>query len=183
MEDVHLCVLTFDNEVKRALPLASLWELKLPDISLMGGGASNLGAALTFLLKAAGEELIQRSETSKGDYPPLVFLLSHGYPSDLSGFQSQSAARNVRAMNKACFVACLIGLNDDPSLYLEATDTVFQIESTEVDLFFNFVGSAITYRFSWDADRSANETGDFHDALLVKFSEFRWCSALKATSK
>jgi uncharacterized protein YegL len=181
LEVVHLSVLTFDSEVRRALPLTSLWELKLPDLSLMGAGASNLGAALKFLWNTAGEEIVPRSETSKGDHPPLVFLLTHGDPSDFGRYQS--TIKNVRAMNKACFVACLIGLKCDPNQYLEATNTVLQIESTEIELFFNFVGSAVNYRFNWDADRSADETGDFKDALLGKFSELRWCSAPRATTQ
>ncbi len=80
IETVYLSVITFDSTAKQIVPLTSV-ELFTPP-TLKAEGNTALGAAITLLDQVLDRELHPNTEGRKGDYRPLVFLLTDGAPTD-----------------------------------------------------------------------------------------------------
>jgi uncharacterized protein YegL len=87
LESVHLSIITFDREVKDVLPLTELENLTLPDINTPDSGPTHLGMALELLYERCNKEFIRGSVTQKGDWKPLLFVMTDGKPSDMAKYQ------------------------------------------------------------------------------------------------
>ncbi len=83
LETVCVSIITFDSKVEQILPLTELEKLQLPDIQVPEAGATFLGAALDLLCQRYDEEVNMGSHEQKGDWMPLLFLLTDGKPSDI----------------------------------------------------------------------------------------------------
>lgn len=79
-ETVHLSVITFSRDAREVVPLTELMAFRAPKLSVRSGTA--LGAALRLLVECMRRDVVKTTSTSKGDYKPLVFLLTDGQPTD-----------------------------------------------------------------------------------------------------
>ena len=75
-----LSVITFASSARQLSPLTELVRFNIPKL-VMGSGTS-LGAALELLEKSMAKEVRTASSENKGDYKPLVFILTDGEPTD-----------------------------------------------------------------------------------------------------
>ena len=82
LESLYLSVITFDREVHQVLPLTALDQVLVPNITTPDSGPTHLGAALELLIQKIKVEVHQSTETSKGDWMPLLFVMTDGKPSD-----------------------------------------------------------------------------------------------------
>jgi uncharacterized protein YegL len=80
LESVFLSVITYDAKARLECPLTPLIDFQEPKLNLRPG--TSLGAALTLLADRIQSEVRKTSYESKGDYRPLVLLLTDGQPSD-----------------------------------------------------------------------------------------------------
>ncbi|TAE85595.1 MAG: VWA domain-containing protein [Verrucomicrobia bacterium] len=80
LESVFLSVITYDAKAQLECPLTPLIDFQEPKLNLWPG--TSLGAALTLLADRIQSEVRKTSYESKGDYRPLVLLLTDGQPSD-----------------------------------------------------------------------------------------------------
>lgn len=80
LQTVHLAVITFATAAQMVTPLTDLLKFKPPHLT--ADGATAMGAALALLNQSLDNDLIPNSNFQKGDYRPLVFLLSDGDPTD-----------------------------------------------------------------------------------------------------
>ncbi len=80
LESVYLSVITFASRAKVAVPLTSLIDFQEPKLTVAPG--TSLGAALLLLVERIRTEVVKTSQTTKGDYRPLVLLLTDGQPTD-----------------------------------------------------------------------------------------------------
>lgn len=80
LETVFLSVITFATAAKQLVPLTDVISFVAPE--LVAGGKTDLGAALRLLLERIDVEVVKSSTTTKGDWKPVVFILSDGGPSD-----------------------------------------------------------------------------------------------------
>lgn len=95
LETLYLSIIEFNSAAKQILPLTSVLQIEIPELSAKG--RSNMGAALKLLKERILEEVkIQDIQIGiKGDYKPIVYLLTDGGPSD-------SWKNNLRNLKKGC---------------------------------------------------------------------------------
>jgi uncharacterized protein YegL len=108
LETAYLSVITFSREAKQVMPLTELLDFQPPRFSVRPGTA--LGAALRLLLRCLKDDVRKTSETIKGDYKPLVFILTDGEPTD----DWELAANEVKSANNPKIAnICAIGCGPD----------------------------------------------------------------------
>lgn len=146
LETVHLCIITFDIEAREVLPLTPLDEVVLPEIKAPDAGATFLGAALELLVQRVDREVIRSSSEQKGDWRPLLFVMTDGSPSDLHLYREMVAA--VKQRNFGHIVACAAG----PKAKLEPlealTETVVSLDTSDsatFTSFFKWVSASVAF--------------------------------------
>ncbi len=144
LESVHISIITFDREVKQLLPLTDLEHLQLPEIIPPESGPTNMGEALLMLCDQIDREIIRSTEEEKGDWRPLLFLMTDGKPSDLAKFRE--AVPRVKTKNFGAVVACAAGAEAVDSFLKELTDTVVHLDTADSSTlmsFFKWVSASI----------------------------------------
>jgi uncharacterized protein YegL len=131
----YLSVITFARQAKQVVPLTELIQFQPPTLAVRTG--TNLGAALKLLLECLRRDVVQTTPTTKGDYKPLVFLLTDGQPTD----DYRPAAAAVRAANNpkiANIYAIGCGPDVDTDVLREVTDIVLQMPDMTPEAFKKF---------------------------------------------
>ena len=80
LETAFLSIITFDSSARQLTPLTELMVFKEP--ALQAGGATALGGALTVLADCVKNEVRTSTAEQKGDWKPLVFIMTDGAPTD-----------------------------------------------------------------------------------------------------
>jgi len=143
IETVYLSVITFDSTAKQIVSLTSVESFKPPTLKAEGNTA--LGAAITLLNDALDRELHPNVEGRKGDYRPLIFLLTDGAPTDL--WKDPVGKLKSRTINKiGSLVALGCGPNVNTETLKEITNDVIRMSDANPDSlhqFFKWVSSSI----------------------------------------
>jgi len=92
LESAVLSVITFSKVAKQVVPLSDPTDFMLPRLVIRPGTA--LGSAIEVLINCLDHEIVTTTESKKGDYRPLVFLLTDGQPTD----QWTQAADKLKAL-------------------------------------------------------------------------------------
>lgn len=144
LESVCISIITFDREVKQLMPLTELEILQLPEITTPESGPTNMGAALLLLCDKVDTETIKSTAEKKGDWRPLLFLMTDGNPSDLADFRE--AIPKVKSKNFAGIIACAAGAESQNKYLKELTDTVVHLDTADSSTlmsFFKWVSASI----------------------------------------
>ena len=136
LESVHLSIITFDREVKVLVPLTELEVFQLPDIQTPDSGPTHLGEALELLMKRVNSEVIRTTNDRKGDWMPLLFIMTDGSPSDLMVFRE--AVPKMKALQFGNIIACAAGPKAKESFLKEITDNVVSLDTTDANTFGSF---------------------------------------------
>ena len=80
LETAWLSVIVFAGKVRKLVNLTELTSVVAP--SLPVGGGTSLGKALTFLTDEIDANVKRNSADAKGDWKPIVFLITDGKPTD-----------------------------------------------------------------------------------------------------
>ena len=136
LESVHLSIITFDVEAREYLPLTPLDEVKLGEVVVPDAGATFLGAALELLLQRVDRDIKKTSEEAKGDWRPLLFVMTDGSPSDLYAYRE--AISQVKTRNFGSILACAAGPKAKQEILLELTDRVVTLDTMDSAAFSGF---------------------------------------------
>lgn len=154
LETAYLSVITFNSSARQVTPLTELMLFKEPQLS--AGGATALGAALRLLADCIKSEVRKSTETQKGDWRPLVFILTDGAPTD----DWREAAAVLKTTKPANIIACAAGAYADATVLKEITECVLMMNTLSAgDLaqFFAWVSSSVKMSSkSLDAKPGAN---------------------------
>ncbi|HDC91792.1 TPA_asm: VWA domain-containing protein, partial [Klebsiella pneumoniae] len=80
LETAFVSVITFSSSAHQAVPLTDLLSFNLP--SLTASGTTALGEALSLIANRIDSEVMKTTADTKGDWRPLVFLMTDGAPTD-----------------------------------------------------------------------------------------------------
>ncbi|WP_119025748.1 VWA domain-containing protein [Acinetobacter soli] len=136
LESVHLSIITFDLEARVYLPLTPLDQVQLTDIDVPSAGATFMGAALELLAEQVTQQLQKSTDEVKGDWRPLLFMMTDGSPSDVYAYQQ--AIPVTQQLNFASIVACAAGPKAKQDHLLQLTDKVVVLDTMDAASFAGF---------------------------------------------
>lgn len=139
LETVSISIITYDREVKQLLPLTPIDEFRIPEIETPESGPTHMGAALEMLCDRVGKEVRRGTQEQKGDWMPLLFLMTDGKASDKAVFNE--AVERVKGCQFASIVCLAAGPKAKTDDLLLLTDNVYQIDSVD--------GSTLIKFFKW----------------------------------
>ena len=145
LESVSLCVITFDGKVNEVLPLTPLENVVLPEIICPESGPTFLGEALHYICDKVARDIRKSSAESKGDWRPLLFVMTDGKPSDTQAYNE--AIPRVQQADFATVIACAAGPKSVPDQLKQLTPRVVSLDtmdSSSFSSFFHWVSSAVT---------------------------------------
>ncbi|OLE33068.1 MAG: tellerium resistance protein TerY [Cyanobacteria bacterium 13_1_40CM_2_61_4] len=140
LETAYLSVITFSNTAQQVSPLTELMSFQEP--TLEARGATALGEALKVLDQCIESEVRKSTPTQKGDWKPLVFLMTDGQPTD----SWESAADVLKQKRLSNIIACAAGPGADETLLKRITEMVVVLNNVQPDTlkaFFKWVSSSI----------------------------------------
>jgi len=144
LETVHISIITYDREVKQIMPLTPIDDLQMPEIVVPDSGPTNMGAALRMLCSKVDIEVFKGTKEQKGDWMPLLFLMTDGKPSDIQEFNN--VIPEVKKRDFASIVCCAAGPKAKTDKLLALTDKVYQIDTLDRNVlmkFFKWVSGVI----------------------------------------
>lgn len=136
LETVCVSIITFNSKVEQILPLTELENLQLPDIHVPDSGATFLGAALDLMCQCYDEEVNLGSCEQKGDWMPIMFVLTDGKPADLVAYDE--AIQKVKDHQFTNIVACAAGPKAKTEPLKKLTDNVFTLDTMDSNTFKKF---------------------------------------------
>jgi uncharacterized protein YegL len=142
LESVYVSFITFDRDVKTLVPLTALEDLRVPDLVPPESGPTHLGLALEELCRRVDAEVLKNAEHSKGDWRPMLFIMTDGSPSDMSKYKEMIP--EVRRRNFATIVACAAGPKAKKDDLVPLADHVVSLDTTDSSTFAAF--------FQWVSD-------------------------------
>ncbi len=144
LESVSISIITFDKEVKQILPLTPLDELQLPEITTPESGPTHTGLALQLLCEKVDSEVRLGSAEQKGDWMPLLFIMTDGKPSDIQLYRQMIP--EIKRRKWGAIIACAAGMSAKTEPLKELTDQVYSLDtldSTGFRSFFKWVSDSI----------------------------------------
>ena len=136
IESVSIGLITFDIEAKEIFPLTALDLVQIPEILVPDSGPTFLGAALELLIQRSDIEVIKNTPSKKGDWRPLLFIMTDGSPTDLQTYRNMIS--EVKKRNFGNIVACAAGPKANESILKELTDNVVHLDTTDSSTFAQF---------------------------------------------
>src|SRR5262245_1400627 len=157
LENAFLSVVTFASSAQQVCPLTDLANFSEP--TLTAGGTTSLGEALKVLESCIDTEVRKATPTQKGDYKPLIFLMTDGQPTD----SWEAAADRVRNNKPGNIIACAAGPGADANTLKKITETVVELKTLQPEqlrAFFKWVSSSIkTASHKIDQNPNQDATG------------------------
>jgi uncharacterized protein YegL len=135
LETVYICLIAFAGKAKSLTPLIDLVSFYPPKMPVGGGTA--LGSALDVLMNEIDSQVLKTSYETRGDWEPVVFLITDGKPTDnpsasVKRWQQEYAAH-------ASMVAITLGTNADMQVLGQLTETVLALEHSSDEDFRKFI--------------------------------------------
>jgi uncharacterized protein YegL len=141
LETAYLSVITFGPTAKQVTPLTELIDFQIPQLQAEGVGTA-LGAALQLLTQKIQTEVVQSNRHQKGDWKPIVFLMTDGEPTD----DFEQAIRDFKKVSTGLVIACAAGADANTYILKAITENVVELatlDSKTAQSFFKWVSASI----------------------------------------
>lgn len=136
LESVYISIITFDKDVNQLIPLTELESLQIPQIVTPESGPTHLGQALEMLCQKVDNEVQRTTQDKKGDWMPLLFIMTDGKPSDVKKYND--IIPEVKKRNFGTIIACAAGAKADTAPLKLLTDQVYSLDTTDSTTFRQF---------------------------------------------
>jgi uncharacterized protein YegL len=151
LETAYISVITFDSRAQQVTPLTELSNFKLPNIE--ANGCTALGEALALLAQKIDTEVTKTIADTKGDWRPLIFIMTDGEPTDNL---SQGLAE-FKKRKCGMVVACAAGQGANTNVLKQITENVVQLDTADAESikqYFKWVSASIS-----TSSKSVEDTG------------------------
>ena len=138
LETAYLSIITFDSSAKQIVPLTELTAFQIPSFSA-NGIMNSLGDALEMLVNKIDTEVVKATAEVKGDWKPVVFIMTNGTPTD----DWQKGLAEFRRRKTERVVACAASQAADTNVLKQITECVVQFDSSTIK-------TTIKTIFLWD---------------------------------
>lgn len=141
LETAYLSIITFNSKAEQIVPLTELSAFQQPNIN--ASGCTALGEALSLLSQKVDIEVTKTTAEVKGDWKPLVFIMTDGQPTD----NLERGLDDFRKRKFGMVVACAAGQGADVSTLQKITENVVQLDTADsatIKAFFKWVSASIS---------------------------------------
>lgn len=141
LETAFLSVITFDSIAKQVVPLTELVNFQPPDIQ--ANGVTAMGEALRLVKQRADSEVNSSTAETKGDWRPMVFIMTDGLPTD----DWQQGLNEFKNGKWGIVVACAVDDADTNVLKQIAGEAVVALSTSDpnaISAFFKWVSASVS---------------------------------------
>lgn len=141
LETAYLSIITFDSTARQIVPLTELSAFQMPDIQ--ASGCTALGEALSLLTNRAAQEVTKTTAEKKGDWKPLVFIMTDGEPTD----DFNKGLAEFKTGKWSLVVACAAGAGANTDTLKKITECVVSLDtadSSTIKPFFKWVSASVS---------------------------------------
>ncbi|MBC7552767.1 MAG: VWA domain-containing protein [Taibaiella sp.] len=156
IETAYISVITFDSMARQIIPLTDLASFQMVDIR--ASGTTSLGEALRLVSNKIDTEVAKTTTEQKGDWKPLVFIMTDGIPTD----DWQGGLTEFKKRKTAYTVACGAGSGADTTILKQITDNVVGLDNADsqsISKFFTWVTASIGVSSTRVEDSGKEVTG------------------------
>lgn len=141
LETAYLSIITFDSSAQQVSPLTELSAFQQPNIQ--ASGCTALGEALALLSKKADQEVTKTTAEKKGDWKPLVFIMTDGEPTD----DLNKGLAEFKKRKWGMVVACAAGSGANTDTLKKITECVVSLDTADsatIKAFFKWVSASVS---------------------------------------
>jgi uncharacterized protein YegL len=142
LETAYLSVITFGQTVQQIIPLTELVHFQIPSLNAEGIGTA-MGEAVNLLTTKIKTEVKKSTVDTKGDWKPIVFLMTDGEPTD----EWESEVKELKKVATGIFIACAAGKDANTYVLKSITENVVELETLNTATaksFFEWISSTIS---------------------------------------
>lgn len=140
LETAWLSVITFNSGAQVAVPLTELTSFQPPEIQ--ASGSTDLGAALELVANSVKKDLVKTTPTTKGDWRPMVFLMTDGGPTD----DWKRGLDRFKQEKWGVIVGCCVD-NGDETVIKQVTESVVKLNTADtasMKAFFKWISASVS---------------------------------------
>lgn len=159
LETAYLSVITFDTTAQQLVPLTEIGLFQAPNLN--ANGLTSLGEALSLLAHRIEAEVEKTTPEKKGDWKPLVFIMTDGEPTD----DFAKGLADFKRCKTGIVVACAAGTGANTDTLRRITECVVQLDtadSSTIKSFFKWVSASVGLS-SVKADTGGGEVGGLNE--------------------
>lgn len=141
LETAYLSIITFDSKAQQVVPLTELSSFQQPNIE--ANGCTALGEALSLLANKVDSEVTKTTADVKGDWKPLVFIMTDGEPTD----DLNKGLAEFKKRKFGMVVACAAGQGANTNTLKQITENVVQLDTADsatIKSFFKWVSASVS---------------------------------------
>lgn len=141
LETAFLSIITFDSSAQQLTPLTELSAFQQPNIQ--ASGCTALGEALSLLSQKADQEVTKTTAEQKGDWKPLVFIMTDGEPTD----DLNKGLADFKKRKWGMVVACAAGSGANTETLKKITECVVSLDTADsatIKAFFKWVSASVS---------------------------------------
>ena len=156
IETAFISIITFGTTADQIIPLTDLASFQMVD--LRASGTTSLGEALRLVANKIDTEVGKTTAEQKGDWKPLVFIMTDGLPTD----DWKAGLTEFKKRKTAFTVACAAGNKADANILKQITDNVVTLDTADsqsISKFFAWVTASIGVTSTRVEDSGKEVTG------------------------
>jgi uncharacterized protein YegL len=141
LETAYLSIITFDSKAQQVTPLTELTAFQQPN--LQASGCTALGEALSLLAQRADAEVVKTTVEKKGDWKPIVFIMTDGEPTD----DINKGLEDFKKRHWGMVVACAVGAGANTDTLRKISENVVSLETADsatIKAFFKWVSASVS---------------------------------------
>lgn len=141
LETAHVSIITFNDHAQQVVPLTEICSVQAPNIE--ANGCTALGEALKLLANKIDKELTKTTREVRGDWKPLVFILTDGVPTD----KIEEGVKELKKCKLGMIVACAAGAGAETSVLKQITENVVSLDTANaatLSAFFKWVTASVS---------------------------------------
>jgi uncharacterized protein YegL len=141
LETAYLSIISFASTARQLVPLTELAAFQVPDIQ--ASGTTQLGEALSLLADRIEQEVSKTTADTKGDWKPLIFIMTDGAPTD----DWTTGLQRLKQVKTGVIVACAARHGSDLAVLKQITEVVVELSTADtaaIKAFFKWVSASIS---------------------------------------
>ncbi len=136
LDSVYQSIISYGKGAKSEMDLTELSKVILPNIDVPQSAPTFMGAGLKLLRERMNEEVIHSTDDAKGDWMPLLFIMTDGKPSDLQDFNEE--VQNIKKIKFGSIIGCAAGPKAKEEYLQQFCDQVVTLDTTDASVFQQF---------------------------------------------